>query len=128
MPVSRATKRFFVAAKASESPFFNSPSKIRAYTATPRCVEYEKSKISARGSFPVLARGAGIRSIIASSNSSTPAPLLPDTASTVAESTPKRSASSFDTSSIRAYGESIFETTGIIVHPALFAIPSTLNV
>ncbi len=103
------------------------PSNTRAYTAIPRCVEYEKSKISARAS-PSPTRGAGIRSIIASSNSSTPSPVLPDTARTVDGSTDRSSASSSDTSSTRDAGASIFERTGIMVQPAERAIASVVKV
>jgi len=79
---------------------------------TPRYWSYDESKISARAGASGSPEGGGTRSTMASSTSSTPAPVLAEIRRTCSGSSPIRSAISLATASGSADGRSILFTTG----------------
>ena len=86
----------------------------RTNATTPRYWSYAESKTSARPGASGSPSGAGIRSTIASSTSSTPIPVFAEIRSTLAGSSPTSSATSAAAASGSADGRSILFTTGTI--------------
>ena len=120
-PTSVAINCFFVWRNISASPllFHFAVPEIFTYTTTPLCAEYEKSntrRSRARFVRIFLARRRYLRNNGAKKHLHS-LPVRPDTANTSLISHDNNFATSSFTSSVRASGESILETTGIITNP-----------